>query len=141
MGTGDEDARRRLTRMPRQGAIVAVLAIAGLASSFMFTLVVPIQSKLPELLDASRDDTARIWNASSGAPTRTLRESGDVLAATYLPGGEGIATAGAAGVTLYLPQGRRRPSQIPAVFSSPPPPTSTSRTRSMPASTTWGRRP
>jgi MFS family permease len=63
MGTGDEDARRRLTRMPRQGAIVTVLAIAGLASSFMFTLVVPIQSKLPELLNASRDDTA--WVVTS----------------------------------------------------------------------------
>lgn len=62
MGT-DETARRRLTRMPRQGAIVAVLAIAGLASSFMFTLVVPIQSKLPELLDASREDTA--WVVTS----------------------------------------------------------------------------
>ncbi|MDW4574037.1 MFS transporter [Microbacterium sp. M3] len=49
--------------MPRQGAIVAVLAIAGLASSFMFTLVVPIQSKLPELLNASRDDTA--WVVTS----------------------------------------------------------------------------
>src|SRR6478752_1073268 len=63
MGTSDENARRRLTRMPRQGAIVAVLAIAGLASSFMFTLVVPIQSKLPELLNASRDDTA--WVVTS----------------------------------------------------------------------------
>lgn len=49
--------------MPRQGAIVAVLAIAGLASSFMFTLVVPIQSELPELLDASREDTA--WVVTS----------------------------------------------------------------------------
>ncbi|QIG39205.1 MFS transporter [Microbacterium sp. 4R-513] len=49
--------------MPSQGAIVAVLAIAGLASSFMFTLVVPIQSKLPELLDASREDTA--WVVTS----------------------------------------------------------------------------
>ncbi len=63
MGTRDEDARRRLTRMPRQGAIVAVLATAGLASSFMFTLMVPIQSKLPELLDASREDTA--WVVTS----------------------------------------------------------------------------
>src|SRR6478609_2185640 len=54
----DEDARRRLTRMPRQGAIVAVLALTGLASSFMFTLVVPIQAELPELLGASREDTA-----------------------------------------------------------------------------------
>ncbi|KQZ85457.1 MFS transporter permease [Microbacterium sp. Root166] len=49
--------------MPRQGAIVAVLATAGLASSFMFTLMVPIQSKLPELLDASREDTA--WVVTS----------------------------------------------------------------------------
>ncbi len=44
--------------MPRQGAIIAVLAFAGLVSAFMFTLVVPIQAKLPELLDASREDTA-----------------------------------------------------------------------------------
>lgn len=57
MGSGADD-RKRLTRMPPQGAIVAVLALAGLCSSFMFTLVVPIQSKLPELLHASREDTA-----------------------------------------------------------------------------------
>ncbi len=63
MASVDLDARRRLTRMPRQGAIVTVLAIAGLASSFMFTLMVPIQSKLPELLHASRDDTA--WVVTS----------------------------------------------------------------------------
>nr|WP_274638457.1 MFS transporter [Microbacterium bovistercoris] len=50
--------------MPRQGAIVAVLAIAGLASSFMFTLVVPIQAKLPELLHASREDTAWVVTAT-----------------------------------------------------------------------------
>lgn len=56
--------RRNLTRRPRQGAIVAVLAVAGLASSFMFTLVVPIQSKLPELLDASREDTAWVVTAT-----------------------------------------------------------------------------
>ncbi len=60
----EEDARRRLTRMPRQGAIVAVLALAGLASSFMFTLVVPIQAKLPELLNASREDTAWVVTAT-----------------------------------------------------------------------------
>jgi MFS family permease len=40
-----------------------VLAIAGLCSSFMFTLVVPIQSQLPELLNASREDTA--WVVTS----------------------------------------------------------------------------
>ncbi|GAA1466160.1 MFS family permease [Microbacterium thalassium] len=59
----EEHQRRRLTRIPPQGLIVAVLALAGLASSFMFTLVVPIQSKLPELLDASREDTA--WVVTS----------------------------------------------------------------------------
>ncbi|WES63287.1 MFS transporter [Microbacter sp. GSS18] len=59
----EDDQRRRLTRIPPQGLIVAVLALAGLASSFMFTLVVPIQSKLPELLDASREDTA--WVVTS----------------------------------------------------------------------------
>jgi MFS family permease len=64
MGSRDEDARRRLTRMPPQGAIVAVLAIAGLASSFMFTLVVPIQARLPELLNASREDTAWVVTAT-----------------------------------------------------------------------------
>ncbi|GAA1996209.1 MFS transporter [Microbacterium ulmi] len=63
MAPGDEDSRRRLSRPTPQGAIVAVLAIAGLASSFMFTLVVPIQSKLPELLNASREDTA--WVVTS----------------------------------------------------------------------------
>lgn len=50
--------------MPRQGAVVAVLAIAGLSSSFMFTLVVPIQARLPELLHASRDDTAWVVTAT-----------------------------------------------------------------------------
>ncbi|MBN9187401.1 MAG: MFS transporter [Microbacterium sp.] len=50
--------------MPRQGAIVAVLAFAGLSSSFMFTLVVPIQAKLPELLHADRDDTAWVVTAT-----------------------------------------------------------------------------
>ncbi|MDJ1114314.1 MFS transporter [Microbacterium dauci] len=50
--------------MPRQGVIVAVLSIAGLCSSFMFTLVVPIQSKLPELLNASREDTAWVVTAT-----------------------------------------------------------------------------
>lgn len=55
--------RRRLTRLPPQGLIVAVLAIAGLCSSFLFTLMVPIQAELPELLDASREDTA--WVVTS----------------------------------------------------------------------------
>lgn len=41
-----------------------MLAIAGLASSFMFTLVVPIQTRLPELLHASREDTAWVVTAT-----------------------------------------------------------------------------
>ena len=44
--------------------LLYILAIAGLASSFMFTLVVPIQSKLPELLDASREDSAWVVTAT-----------------------------------------------------------------------------
>ncbi|MGC3986514.1 MAG: MFS transporter [Pseudorhodoferax sp.] len=43
---------------------MAVLALAGLSSSFMFTLVVPIQAKLPELLHASREDTAWVVTAT-----------------------------------------------------------------------------
>ncbi|WP_243229380.1 MFS transporter [Microbacterium sp. CIAB417] len=57
MGTEDEKARRRLSRTPPRWAIVAVLAFAGLCSSFMFTLVVPLQAELPNLLNASREDT------------------------------------------------------------------------------------
>ena len=34
-----------------------MLAFAGLCSSFMFTLVVPLQAELPQLLNASREDT------------------------------------------------------------------------------------
>ncbi len=61
--TGDGD-RRRLTRLPPQALIVAVLAVAGLCSSFMFTLVVPIQTRLPDLLDAPREDTAWVVTAT-----------------------------------------------------------------------------
>ncbi len=59
----DENARKRLSRNSPQGLVVAILALAGLCSSFMFTLVVPIQSQLPQLLNASRDDTA--WVVTS----------------------------------------------------------------------------
>ncbi len=60
---------------------MAVLAIAGLASSFMFTLVVPIQAQLPELLDASRDDTAWVVTAtllSAAATTPIAGRLGDM---------------------------------------------------------------
>ncbi|HOA86727.1 MAG TPA: MFS transporter [Microbacteriaceae bacterium] len=44
--------------MPNQSAMIIALAFAGLTSSFMFTLVVPIQAELPVLLNASRADSA-----------------------------------------------------------------------------------
>lgn len=44
--------------MPSQGAVIAVLAFAGMTASFMQTILIPIQSELPDLLGGSRDDTA-----------------------------------------------------------------------------------
>ncbi|MGC5616329.1 MFS transporter [Georgenia sp. Z1491] len=48
---------------PSGGGVVAVLALAGMTASFMQTLLIPIQSELPELLGATRDDTA--WAITS----------------------------------------------------------------------------
>ncbi|WP_374107092.1 MFS transporter [Microbacterium sp. G2-8] len=50
-------SRQQLTRRSPGWAIVAALAFAGLSSAFMFTLVVPLQAELPELLNAPREDT------------------------------------------------------------------------------------
>ncbi|TCL83089.1 MULTISPECIES: MFS transporter [unclassified Rathayibacter] len=47
-------SRRKL----RPNLVIAVLAFAGMGASFMQTILIPIQAQLPELLDASRDDTA-----------------------------------------------------------------------------------
>ncbi|WP_424936179.1 MULTISPECIES: MFS transporter [Bacteria] len=60
---GAEEERRRLSRPAPHRAIVAVLLATGLCASFLFTLVVPIQAKLPELLGAAREDTA--WVVTS----------------------------------------------------------------------------
>ncbi|QBR75166.1 MFS transporter [Microbacterium sediminis] len=54
----DAADRRRLSRTTPKWLTVFALAFTGLTSAYMFTLVVPIQSELPELLDASRQDTA-----------------------------------------------------------------------------------
>jgi len=59
----DSVARSRLSRRPPDWLVVAVLATAGLNSSFMFTLVVPIQAQLPALLSVGRDDTS--WVVTS----------------------------------------------------------------------------
>lgn len=61
---GGEEERRRLSRPAPHRAIVAVLLATGLCASFLFTLVVPIQSKLPDLLGAAREDTAWVVTAT-----------------------------------------------------------------------------
>lgn len=58
------DSRRRLTRTPGPGAIIAALGLAGLSASFMQTLVVPIQSRLPDLLDQPPENTAWVVTVS-----------------------------------------------------------------------------
>jgi MFS family permease len=54
----DERERERLRRPASPRAITAALSLGGLTASFMQTIIVPIQAKLPELLDAPRSDTA-----------------------------------------------------------------------------------
>ncbi|MDR6866638.1 MFS family permease [Microbacterium resistens] len=61
---GTEEERRRLSRPSPHRAIVAVLLATGLCASFLFTLVVPIQAKLPDLLGAAREDTAWVVTAT-----------------------------------------------------------------------------
>jgi len=46
------------TAPDRSGRIIAVLALAGMGAAFMQTILIPIQGELPELLGASRADTA-----------------------------------------------------------------------------------
>lgn len=60
----DEAKRKRLSRNSPNRAIVAVLLAMGMCASFLFTLVVPIQSRLPELLNSTRDDTAWVLTAT-----------------------------------------------------------------------------
>ena len=60
----DDAKRKRLAHKPPHRAIVVVLLAMGLCASFLFTLVVPIQSRLPELLSASREDTAWVITAT-----------------------------------------------------------------------------
>ena len=63
--------RRSLTRTPDPRLITAVLAFAGMSASFMQTLVVPIQSELPRLLDADRGELltfALVTARKNGAP-------------------------------------------------------------------------
>ena len=61
MGTGDEDARRRLTRMPRQGAIVA----DGPADALLGDHPDPY---VRELMDMPRRQAERVCALMAGAP-------------------------------------------------------------------------
>ena len=56
--TATQDSRRPY------GLIVGVLALAGLGASFMQTILIPIQPRLPELLSASADDTPWVITAT-----------------------------------------------------------------------------
>ena len=58
MSTKSAEVERVDGKVRRHALLVAVLAFAGLGGSFMQTILIPIQSKLPEMLEAGRDDTA-----------------------------------------------------------------------------------
>ncbi|MEX1079420.1 MAG: MFS transporter [Homoserinimonas sp.] len=56
--------RRRLTRRPSDGLMVATLAGTGLIAAFMQTLVTPIYPHLPELLDTSAADASWVLTST-----------------------------------------------------------------------------
>lgn len=58
MTASSAPADQSLPSRAHQRLIVAVLAFAGASASFQQTILIPIQGALPELLDASPDDTA-----------------------------------------------------------------------------------
>ncbi|MCF8608780.1 MFS transporter [Gordonia sp. HY285] len=67
---------------PRTGAIVAVLAMAGIVVSLMQTLVIPIIPHLPEYLNAGVDDTAWVITATllaAAVATPTMGRLGDMF--------------------------------------------------------------
>ncbi|MFM9377039.1 MFS transporter [Gordonia sp. VNK21] len=65
----------------RSGAVVAVLALAGIVVSLMQTLIIPIIPKLPEYLHAAPDDTAWTVTATllaAAVATPTMGRLGDM---------------------------------------------------------------
>ncbi|MFI6309601.1 MFS transporter [Nocardia fusca] len=52
------NARQPDHHHPHPGRVVAVLAVAGLGSSFVFTAIIPIQAHLPDLFASGREQTA-----------------------------------------------------------------------------------
>lgn len=70
------------TAAPATGAVVAVLALAGIVVSLMQTLVIPIIPKLPELLSAEPSDTAWTITATllaSAVATPVVGRLGDMF--------------------------------------------------------------
>lgn len=70
------------TTVRRSWPLIAVLAVTGACASFMFTLVVPIQAQLPELLNAPREATAwvvTITLLTSAVVTPISGRLGDLL--------------------------------------------------------------
>lgn len=68
--------RRALTRRPGDGLIIAVLASAGVISSLMGTIVVPLIPHLPELLQTNRADAAWVLTVTLLVATVSIPISG-----------------------------------------------------------------
>lgn len=60
MGDDDAEARQRLSRIPPRWMTIVSLAFSGLCAAFMYTLVIPLQSELPTLLDSTREEASWI---------------------------------------------------------------------------------
>lgn len=63
-GGGTHDAGGDRVRQRGSGAVLAVLAFAGLGASFMQTILIPIQAELPQLLNTTSDNTAWVITAT-----------------------------------------------------------------------------
>lgn len=73
---------RRLVRTYSSTAVIAVLAVSGMAASLMQTLLVPLLGDLPGILHASVDDVSWVITAtllSSAVATPTLSRLADMF--------------------------------------------------------------
>ncbi len=77
----DDRTRMRRAHLPHPRAIVCALLSAGLSASFVVTIVLPIQSELPTLLNAPAADTTWVVTAtllSSAVATPVTGKLGDM---------------------------------------------------------------
>ena len=96
----------------RQNLVVAVLALAGMGASFMQTILIPIQSELPQLLHSAPENTAWVITVTllaSAIAVPIAGKLGDmfgkrkialILMAILIVGS--VACAVAPGITLML---------------------------------------